>query len=164
MEFDMRNTTMWGPGVVPATSPLIAATRQHLEEQTYVLGVPIQSPLYASAEEAHLGKLAAKFAHTCSAVGGWADTQSAHALMRNCIWPAKLQHAMRTLRLRHTASFEEMITVTERATWNTVVGTPVSAAAWVQATLPNSKGGCGVASASDVAPVARIAGILQFLA
>jgi len=45
-----------------------------------------------------------------------------------------------------------------------VVGTPVSAAAWVQATLPISEGGCGVASASDVAPVARLAGILQFLA
>jgi len=31
-------------------------------------------------------------------------------------------------------------------------------------TLPMSGGGCGVASAADVAPVARLAGILQFLA
>jgi len=54
--------------------------------------------------------------------------------------------------------------VTQRAKWNTVVGTPVSAAAWVQATLPISEGGCGVASASDLAPVAPLAGVLQFLA
>jgi len=34
----------------------------------------------------------------------------------------------------------------------------------VAGTLPISEGGCGVASASDAAPVARLAGILQFLA
>jgi len=55
-------------------------------------------------------------------------------------------------------------TVNQRAKWNTVVGTPFSAAAWVQATLPISERGCGVTSVSDVAPVARLAGILQFLA
>jgi len=45
-----------------------------------------------------------------------------------------------------------------------VVGRPVTAAAWVQAYLPISEGGCGVASASDVAPVARLSGVLLFLA
>jgi len=45
-----------------------------------------------------------------------------------------------------------------------VVGTPTSDAAWVQTTLPMSEGGCGVASAADVAPVARLPGIMQFLA
>jgi len=45
-----------------------------------------------------------------------------------------------------------------------VVGTPVSAAAWMQATLTISEGGCGVASASNVPPVTRLAEILQFLA
>jgi len=65
--------------------------------------------------------------------------------MRNCLGPAKVQYAVRTLPLRHTAfaDFAEGVTVTQRATWNTVVGTPVSNAAWVQATLPMSEGGCG---------------------
>jgi len=45
-----------------------------------------------------------------------------------------------------------------------VVGTPASDAAWVQDTLPLSEGGCGIASASEVAPVARLAGVMQFLA
>jgi len=45
-----------------------------------------------------------------------------------------------------------------------VVGTPTSDAAWVQTTLPMSEGGCGVASAADVAPVARLAGVMQFVA
>jgi len=45
------------------------------------------------------------------------------------------------------------------------VGTPTSDGAWVQTTLPLSgEGGCGVASAVDVAPVARSAGVMQFLA
>jgi len=43
-------------------------------------------------------------------------------------------------------------------------GTPTSDATWVQTTLPMSEGGCVVASAADVAPVARLAGIMQFLA
>jgi len=48
--------------------------------------------------------------------------------------------------------------------WDAVVGTPTSDAAWVQTTLPLSEGGCGVASAADVAPVARLAGFMLFLA
>jgi len=56
------------------------------------------------------------------------------------------------------------VTATQRATWDAVVGTPTSDAAWVQTTPPLSEGGCGVASASDVAPVARLAGVMHFLA
>jgi len=160
----MRKTTVWGPGLVPAASPLAAGARFHLEEGMEVLGVPIHSPLYPSTVEAHPGQLSAKFAHTCSAVEGLADSKFAHALMRNCLGPAKVHYALRTLPLRHTGAFAEGVTMTQWATWNTVVGTPVSAAAWVQATLPISEGGCGVASASDVAPVAGLAGVMQFLA
>jgi len=160
----MWKNTVWGLGLVPAGSPLASAPRLHLQQGTEVLGVPIQSPLYPSAVEAHLVKLGAKFAHTCSAVGGLADTQSAHALMRNCLGPAKGQYALLTLPLRHTAAFAEGITVTQRAIWNTLVGKPVSAAAWVQATLLVLNGGCGVASASEMVPVAPFVGILQFLA
>jgi len=93
-----------------------------------------------------------------------ADKLSAHALMQNCLGAAKVQYALRSLPLLHTATFAEGITVTQWATWNTVVGTPVSAAAWVQTTLPIGEGGCGVAIASDVAPVARLEGVLHFLA
>jgi len=56
------------------------------------------------------------------------------------------------------------ITATQRATWDAVVGTPTSDAAWVQTTLPMSEGCCGVASAADLAPVPRLAGVMQFLA
>jgi len=44
------------------------------------------------------------------------------------------------------------------------VGTPTSDVAWVQATLSISDGGRGVASAADLAPVARLAGVMQLLA
>jgi len=138
-------------------------TRLHLEGGTEVLRVPVPSPLYPSPVGTHLGALNGKFARTCAAVAALADTQSAHALMRSCLGPAKVQYALRTLPIRPTAAFAVDVTVTQRATWDAVVGTPMYEAAWVQATLPLSEGGCGVASASDVAPVARLAGVMQFL-
>jgi len=160
----MRKRTVWGPGLVPAMSPVAAAPRLHLEEGTEVMGIPIHSPVYASAVEAHLGKLGAKFARTCSAVGGQTDSQSVHALLRNCLGTAKVQSALRTLSLRQTAAFSEGVTVTQRSTWNALVGAPVLAAARVQSNLPISEGGCGVASASEVGQVARLAGVKHFFA
>jgi len=107
---------------------------------------------------AQLGTLKGKFARTCAAVATLADT------LRSCLGPTKVQYALRTLPLRHTAAFAEDVTSTQRSTWDTVVGAPTSDATWVQTTLTLSEGGCGVASASDVAPVARPAGFMRFLA
>jgi len=64
LELDLRKTTVWGPDLVPAASPLAAATRLHLEEGTEVLGAPIHASLYPSPVEAHLGALKGKFART----------------------------------------------------------------------------------------------------
>jgi len=128
---------------VPATSPLAAASRLHLEGGTEVLGVPIHSPLYPSPVGTHLGTLNAKFARTCAAVAALPETQCAHALIRSCLGPAKVRYALRTLPLRHTAVFAADITATQRATWDTLVGRPTSDAAWVRTTLPKSEGGCG---------------------
>jgi len=164
LELNLRKTTVWGPGLVPAASPFAAATRLLLERGTELLGVPIHAPLYPSPLGAHLGALKGKFARTCAAVAALADTQCAHSLMRSCLGPGKVQYALRTLPIRHTAAFAADVTATQRATWDAVVGTPASGAAWVQAKLPLSEGGCGVASASDVAPVTRLAGFMQFLA
>jgi len=74
LELNMRKTTVWGPGLVPATSPQAAATRLHLQAGTEVLGVPIHSPLYHSPVVAHLGAPKGKFARTCAAVAALADT------------------------------------------------------------------------------------------
>jgi len=129
-----------------------------------VLGVPNHSPLYHAPVGTNLGTLKGKFARTCAAVAALADTQCAHALLRSCLGPAKVQYAIRTLPFRHTAVFAADVTATLRASWDAVVGTPTSDAAWVQAILPMSEGGCGFASVADVAPVARLPGVMQFLA
>jgi len=84
--------------------------------------------------------------------------------MRSCLGPAKVQYSLRTLPIRHMAAFAADVTATQRATWHPVVGSPTSDWAWVQTTLPPSEGGSGVVSAADVAPVARLAGVMQFLA
>jgi len=124
LELNMRKTTVWGPGLVPASSPLTAATRLHLEEGTDVLGVPIHSLLYHAPLGTHLGTRKGKFASTCAALAALADTQCAHALMRACLGPAKVQYAHRTLPLHHTAVFAADITATKRSTWDAVVVTP----------------------------------------
>jgi len=97
-----------------------------------VLGVPIHSPLYHAPVGAHLGTLKWKFARTCAAVAALADTQCANPLMRSCLGPAKVQYALPTLPLRHTAVFAADVTATQRVTWDAVSGTPTSDAAWVQ--------------------------------
>jgi len=119
-----------------------------------VLGVPIHSPLYHSPVGTQLGTLKGKLDRTCAAVAALADTQCAHALMRSCLEPAKIQCALRTLPLRYTAVFTADVTATQQAKWDAVVDTPMSDAASVQTTLPMSEGGC----------VARLAGVMQFLA
>jgi len=53
LELNLRKTTVWGLGQVPASSPLTAATRLHLEAGTEVLGVPIHSPLYHAPVGTH---------------------------------------------------------------------------------------------------------------
>jgi len=44
LELNSRKTTVWGPGLVPAASPLAAVTRLHLEGGTEMLGSPSTSP------------------------------------------------------------------------------------------------------------------------
>jgi len=58
LEFNLRKTTVCGPGLVPESSALTAATRLHLEEGTKMLWVPIHSPLYHAPVWTHLGTLA----------------------------------------------------------------------------------------------------------
>jgi len=112
LELNLRKTTVWGPGLMPASSSLTAATRLHLEEGTEVLGIPIHSPLYHAPVGTHLGTLKGKFSLACVALAALADTQCAHALMRHCLDPAKVKYALRTLPLRHTAVFAADIPAT----------------------------------------------------
>jgi len=129
LELTLRKRTAWGPGLVPASSPLTAATRLHLEEVPDVLGVQIHSTLYHAPVGTHLGTLKGKLARTCAAVAALEDTQCTHALIRSCLGPPKVHYALRTLPLRHTAVFRADVTATQRATWDAVVGTPTSDAA-----------------------------------
>jgi len=90
LELNLRKTTVCGPGLVAATSPLAAATRLRLDGGMEVLGVPIHSPFYSSPVGTHLADLKVTFARTCAAVAALADPQSAHALRRYCLCPAKV--------------------------------------------------------------------------
>jgi len=95
---------------VPASSYFTAKTCLNLEEVEEVLREPIHSLLYHSPVGTHLGALKGKFARTCAALADFADTQCAHALMRSCLGPAKVQYALRTLPLRNMAVVAEDVT------------------------------------------------------
>jgi len=151
---------------VSASSPLAVTTRLHLEEGTEVLGVPIHNPLLPPGiAEGEVRP------HMCRGGGhrGYPERPRAHAALlgtgkgtvRNCLSTANYN---RNLPLHHTAVLAADVPATQRATWDAVVGTPTSDASWVPITLPMREGGCGVASAVDVAPVERLAGVMQFLA
>jgi len=47
LELNLRKTTLWGPGLVPAASPLAAATRLHLEGGTPLSTHSRRAPTWA---------------------------------------------------------------------------------------------------------------------
>jgi len=126
-----------------------------------VLGVLMHSPLYHAPVGTHLGVLKGNFARTFAAVEALADTQCAHALMRSCLGPARYSTPSAPYLSVTTAVFAADVTATQRATWDALVGTPTSDAAWMQTSLLMSECDCGVSSAADVV---RLAGVRQFLA
>ena len=50
----------------------------------------------------------------------------------------------------------------QRDAFETIAGGPISDLAWLQAGLPLRLWGCGVGAIEDLAPVGRLAAILQF--
>jgi len=126
-----------GPGLGACDVPLVT----HLEGGTEVLGVLNPLPRLPLGGGGPPGHPEGQVRAHVRGRGGMADTHSAHALMRSCLGLAKVQYALRTLPIRHTAAFVTDVTPTQRAAWDAVVGTPASDAAWVQNTPPLSEGG-----------------------
>jgi len=160
----MRKTTILAPGQVIPDLPLAATTRLEMEIGTKVFGVQIQTNISVTPVEDHLTALLTKFARTCAAVASLQHAQCAHALMRSFLGSAKVQYALRTLPLRLTTGVADSVTMTKRRAWDDIMKASASCGARQQATLPLSMGGCGISSASDVAPLSLLAGILQLLA
>ena len=104
--------------------------------------------------------LSAKSASLVEKVVQIPDTQVAHRLLRQCLGPGRVMYALRTLPLAATAALAISATDAQRAALATLVGTPVSDLAWMQATLPVSLGGCGLTDVAALAPVARLGGLL----
>jgi len=84
--------------------------------------------------------------------------------MQMCLGPSRVQYALRTLPLRETTAFADAVSKVHREAFTRLLGGNLSDSGWQQASLPLSKGGCGLSCAVFLAPVARLAGILQFMA
>jgi len=129
LELNLRKTTVWGPRLVPASSPLTAAATPSSGGGHGGAGGTDPLPPQPRAGGDPPGNAKGKLARTSAAVVALAYTQCAHALIRSCLGPAKVEYALRTLPLLHTAVFAEDVTATQRDTWEAVVGTPTSDAA-----------------------------------
>ena len=171
LALNMRKTTLWGPELGPESttwqppehSPLGDVTRLNWEGGTTLLGVPVDAPRSNTQTEKHLDTIGRKFADLVEKVGGLADPQCAQALLRACLGPGKVLYALRTCDVFAGAGdFVSRVGLEHRRAFEGVVGSAISDAAWLQAGLPLRLGGCGIGGVEELAPVARLAAILQF--
>jgi len=162
LELNLRKTTVCGPGLVPAARPLSqprhACIFRMARSWWYADPLP-PLPLADGGPGGwgQLGTLERKFARTCAAVAALADTQVTQALMRSCLGLAKVQYALRTLSLRHTAAFAADVTATQRADV-----TPVLRLAGVMQFLARAEPMLGF-DRNLVVPLASEAGLLDSL-
>ena len=153
-------SSTWTPRV---GSPLDSVTHLEWEAGTTLLGVPVDAPGSHTRTSHHLDGIRAKFCELVEKVGGLADPQCAHALLRSCLGPGKVLYALRTCDVfGASGEFVRAVSKAQRDAFESIVGGPISDLAWLQAGLPLRLGGCGVGGIEDLAPIARLAAILQF--
>ena len=128
-----------------------------------VLGVPVATDANSFHLRDALQGHAAAFRGLAERIAALPDSQVAHALLRQCLGPCNVQHLLRWLPARLTATMATAITVAQKAAFGAIAGRPLTIEAWMQATLPLSMGGCGIQAADTLAPVARLGGVLQYL-
>ena len=172
LSLNLRKTTLWGPDVGPGgswTAPdgtaLASVTPLRWTDGTTLLGVPIDAPDHHVSTQSHLSKLITTFEHVTARVSQLADPQASHALQRSCLGPAKVLYALRTCDYNHTRPFSVRVSAIQRRTFASTVGCPgdLTDEQWLQASLPLRATGCGIGDAASIAPVARLAAVLQFI-
>ena len=127
-----------------------------------VLGVPVHRPDSMEELGPHLRKAASKLDTALQAVSRLPDPQAAHGLLRKCVGPMKIEALLRALDLSATLPFAAIVDESQRRSFSMLVGSRLTDAAWAQACLPISQGGCGLTSAVQLAPAARLGGVLSF--
>ena len=172
MTINLSKTTLWGPGAtawddlpaLPTDSPLrsVALLPWTCANTPKVLGVPLYRPGIPSDLNAHLQKAGNKLEEALNRVARLSDTQAAFCLLRQCVGPRKVENLLRTLDFSTTQGFAARVDGAQARTLGRLAGTSLTPTAWSQACLPISKGGCGLTSATRLAPAARVAGVLQF--
>jgi len=115
---------------------------------TEVLGVPICVCTGNTPQSQHLLKVQPKLATLLGKVGELPDTHYALAMMRMCLGPSQIKDVVRT----------------QSEAFTRLLGGNLSDSGWQQASLLLSEGGCGLSSVASLAPVAWLAGILEFMA
>ena len=90
LQVNLGKTTVWGPGAT-AGGPLLAAAR-HLPPGTapVVLGVPVATRDCEPALRDGLRNTVAEFRELAARISSLPDSQVAHALLRQCLGPAKV--------------------------------------------------------------------------
>ena len=163
-------TTLWGPAATPthiAMSPngsrLRSTSLRPIGDVMRVLGVPVAASGNELAMQAYLDNQASRITADMNRVARVPDKQVAHSVLRNCLGPVQAQFLLRTVDHSVGKEFAAKIELAQRSAWERLLGTQLTPKAWMQSTLPNSKGGCGLQVASQVALAGRTASILSFI-
>ena len=109
------------------------------------------SPEARSALSSHMMTLGEKMLEQLQLVATSPEKQVAHAILRSCLGPVKASYLFRTVAHEHTRGLVATLEKAQRSKWSRVLGGNVTTEAWIQSTLPISRGGCALPLASHVA-------------
>ena len=142
-------TTLWGPVATPpriATAPngsrLRSTSLRPIGDVMRVLGVPVAASGNELAMLAYLDAQATRIQADMHRVSKVPDKQVAHSVLRNCLGPVQAQFLLRTVDHSMGKEFAARIETAQRSAWERLLGTQLTPQAWMQSTLPISKGGC----------------------
>ena len=128
-----------------------------------VLGVPVARSGNDSGLRAYLEREAQRITADLDLISHLPDKQVAHSVLRACLGPVQAQFLLRTVDHSCTREMAATIESGQRKAWGRVVGGDLSPQAWLQSTLPISKGGCGLQFASQMALDGRAASTISFM-
>ena len=183
LSLNLAKCQLWGPGAegltggpspfgldTPLDSPIrgVPIVKRSEGEGITVLGCPIDAPAANTRapvlphSDITWSKVAAEASLLLQRVRMLPDGQLQHTLLRHCLDACKVNHLLRTTPA--TTGHGAVIAFSEhiRRVLEDIIGCPLTSSAWVQATLPISKGGMGVRDPLQVRPSARVAALVAF--
>ena len=172
-----RKCQLWGPGLELATNGLArlpahampSAAMSDVPALPFVPGTGISvlgTPIHVAGDEAFANATWEKTVDSgismLERLRLVADGQTRHGLVRHCLDACKVMHLLRATPLTSGAQPLSRFSAALQLTVTDLVGCPLTAISWAQATLPISQQGLGIQDPTTERPAARMAALVRF--